>query len=318
MFEACSHGGMRRVHRSFVWVPILWTLVSLDAAMDASRPVSLKGPGDGGRVISNLRIEASGQDYGIRLESVKDVVIDQVFITGSKQSGIFLKDCEGIRIRRCTLASTGLRGVQLSSAGGNRNVAIEDCEIYGATDDGIYTGEKSGAVQQFDVFIRRNWIHHVSSNLSWPGHYHGMYIQSAEAVIEDNLITDVVDGNGISMRSSGVARGNRILRVGKAGLAYFNDHPSGPSLKLVWENNLIWEVANNLANIGGDTAPIRVLDLPPKPAPPKVEIFSGKGNRIQKGKLPLLSTQWPASAYAGLEIRADLTEPPSEADPRRP
>lgn len=280
------------------------------------KPLNLKGNSADGQIIKGRSIDAQGSDYGIRLEGVQNLTIENCFITGAKQAGVMLKGCEKIAIRRCVFAGNGLRGIQLSSTGGNRDVVIESCEIYGATDDGIFAGEKKGLVDQPGLLIRRNFIHHVSSNLSWPGHYHGMYIQSAGASIEDNLVADVVDGNGISMRSSGIARGNTIVRVGKAGLAYFNDHPSGEDRLVIWESNTIFEVGRNQANIGGDLAPLRILDSPANAPKPRVETFRGRGNRIEKNKTPAFSSQWDPESRAGLEVLSVLEMSPEEKDPR--
>jgi parallel beta-helix repeat protein len=283
----------------------------------ATSPLSIKDSSQNGKVFEGLSIDANGAEYCVRVEGASDLTFKNCFFTNCKESGIMLKNTSGIKIDRCTFAYTGKRGVQLSSTGGNQNTLIQNCEIYGATWDGIYSGDIKGSeIQQPGLVIKNNWIHHVSSSTDWAGHYHGMYLQAPDAVVEGNLVTDVYDGNGISMRSSGIVRGNRILRVGKAGIAYFNDHPSGRSLELVIENNLVWAVNLNPA-LNFISYPIYLIDPPKDAKPPRVEKFSGKNNKIAKISKAGLSDKWPSSAFSELEVLAVLEKSPDETDPTK-
>ena len=58
---------------------------------------------------------------------------------------------------------------------------------------------------------------------------HGMYIQAKDYYIADNHVTNSTDGNGISLRSTGVVENNLVEHSGKSGIAYYSDHPAGPS-----------------------------------------------------------------------------------------
>ncbi len=303
-------------------MPLLFKLFSLfllsltfSWTAEVASPLNLKGSTENGKTLKNLLIDATGADYAIRLEGVKNLTIEDCVLKNFKLSGVMLKGCESIKIKRCTIYGNGERGIQLSSTGGNQDILIQDCEIYGVMIDGIYSGDVKGQeLQQPGLVISRNYIHHVSSNDTWAGHFHGMYIQSPDAVIEDNLVTDVFDGNGISMRSSGVVRGNQIFRVGKGGIAYFNDHKSGPGQTLVIENNLVHTVSLNPKVT--KTTCLVVLD-PPKDAPsPRVETFKGKNNQVQDNNASYLSSSWNPKSFEGLEISASLKIQPKERDPR--
>lgn len=68
---------------------------------------------------------------------------------------------------------------------------------------------------------------------------------------------NAADGNGISVRSSGVVRGNTVDGTAKSGIAYYADHMHGPSNTLIIEQN-------TLRNVGRDSGrcAIDLLSIP--------------------------------------------------------
>jgi hypothetical protein len=65
---------------------------------------------------------------------------------------------------------------------------------------------------------------------------HGLYILAQDTIIQNNEIYASA-GNGISIRSSGIVRGNRIWDTRKSCIRYFSDNQTGSSNTLLIENN---------------------------------------------------------------------------------
>jgi hypothetical protein len=71
---------------------------------------------------------------------------------------------------------------------------------------------------------------------------HPIYMQSSDFFIAGNTISGLREGNGISIRSSGVVRCNNVSGTsitGRPAIRYFSDHAAGVSNELVIEHNTI-------------------------------------------------------------------------------
>ncbi len=71
---------------------------------------------------------------------------------------------------------------------------------------------------------------------------HPIYRQSSDFFIAGNTISGLREGNGISIRSSGVVRCNNVSGASiteRPAIRYFSDHAAGVSNELVIEYNTI-------------------------------------------------------------------------------
>jgi hypothetical protein len=197
--------------------------------------------------VFNQEVRIIGEEYNNAL--LENCVIENI---AYESNGILLRDVSNVHIKGCTIrgsrsANSIEFGILLSAEGATDNVIIEDCLIEDTYIDGIHAAQRSQEdppVNHTNLIIRNNIIRNVSHNMNWRGHYHGMYIQAQDFLIEGNTIYDVQDGNGISVRSSGIVRGNTVYNVGSGDpIRYYNDHMYGPSDTLIIENNICYDTA---------------------------------------------------------------------------
>ncbi len=97
----------------------------------------------------------------------------------------------------------------------------------------------------------------LAFRLDTSGKLHGIYVQAQDFLIEDNTVINATDGNGISVRSSGVVRNNTVNGTAKSGISYYADHMRGPSNQLLIEDNMISNVGQKSSRTGID-----LLEIP--------------------------------------------------------
>ncbi len=198
----------------------------------ASRPAAVAEAAP--PVIENIVL-----DRTLRLEGPRwnGAVVRNVTIRGVDGDGIFVKDVDDVRIENCTISHVTGRGIKLSVEGSSRGVQIVGNRIANTGLDGIIVGQRHAqGIDHRQLVLRDNEIAHTGL-LGSGGLTHGIYVQSSDFLIEGNRVLDARDGNGISVRSSGVVRGNVVRGTGKSGIAYYADHMRGPSDRLVIEGN---------------------------------------------------------------------------------
>lgn len=186
------------------------------------------------RIIENLVLKDT-----LRLEgsAYNNTLVRNVTISGVNGDGILLRNVSNVRIENVKINNVSGTGIKLSTEGSTSNVKIVNNTITNIGKDGILGGRRQG-VDHLGVEIVGNTI----ANAGYSGNsglLHGIYMQSSEFLLERNRIYDSTDGNGITVRSSGVVRGNYIEDSDKSGIAYFADHPAGSSDRLVIENNIV-------------------------------------------------------------------------------
>ena len=194
-------------------------------AIDAAQPgdtVSI-GPGTYHETltldISDLTLEGRRDDAGNRpLLDGRDILSDGLIGSGSNiviqglelrhytANGLMINLGRNITFRDLKLVDTGLYGVYPVQVAG---VLVEDSEVIGTRDAGIYVGQSK------DILVRRNVAH---------GNVTGIEIEnSVDAVVEDNEVYDNTGGIlvfGLPNNPSKVARGC-VVRNNKV---YDNNH----------------------------------------------------------------------------------------------
>lgn len=125
-----------------------------------SRPLGISG-------LSNVTIRGKGIDKtvlsfkgqyegaeGIRVDNCKNIVLEDFTVEDAAGDNIKVQDTDGITLRRVKAAWTGKISTENGAYGLYpvicRNVLIEECEVLGSSDAGIYVGQSK------NVIIRNN------------------------------------------------------------------------------------------------------------------------------------------------------------------
>lgn len=195
----------------------------------------------------------------LRLEGPEwnDTLVRDVVIRGAEGNGILLRGVRNVRIESSTIEDVSRSGIHLSARASTRDVRIVGNRIARTGRDGISSTQRRGrGVDHPGLVIADNVISETGL-AGEDGLYHGIYVQSTDFLITGNRVSDSRDGNGISVRSSGVVRGNVVIGTGKSGIAYYSDHMRGGSDRLVIEGNTVADVARRQYRGGID-----LLDVP--------------------------------------------------------
>jgi parallel beta-helix repeat protein len=143
---------------------------------------------------------------------------------------IALRNVSNVYIKDCTIYNIAGVGIGLRSTGSTDNVTIDNCTIYNTQLEGIHaTQRKELGIDHTNLTIKNSTIYGAQYS-------HGIYVQSTDSLIENNTVHSV-NGNGISIRSSGIVRGNQVWDTNKSCIRYYSDHYPGPSDELIIEGN---------------------------------------------------------------------------------
>ncbi len=191
---------------------------------EQTETLSLSGPAWNNTLVRNCRIHDTGSD------------------------GIFIKDVRNVVVTGCEIWNTDGEGIKTSSSGSTADVTLDGNHIHDTASQGIHSPQRSAdGIDHKNLKILNNVIENVDS--------HAIYVQSQDFLIEGNTVRGRRKSNGISVRSSGVVRCNRVegfSTEGKPGIRYYSDHQTGLSNTLIIERNL---VVND--GVGIDLYPLR-------------------------------------------------------------
>ncbi len=123
--------------------------------LDGKHNIKIKGQGIDKTVLS-FKDQKQGAE-GIRIANCTDIVLEDFSIEDAPGDNIKVTDTDGITFRRVKSAWTG----EVSAKNGAyglypvlcKNVMIEECEVMGASDAGIYVGQSE------QVIIRNNIVY---------------------------------------------------------------------------------------------------------------------------------------------------------------
>lgn len=188
------------------------------------------------RIIENVTLDSTlrltGSEWSNTL--VRNVTIENI-----DGDGVMLRDVENVRLENVTIRNVTGDGIKLSTLGSTSDVVIADSVISGIGEDGINAGQRfEEGVDHPGLQIIGNQISATGLNGGQDGLRHGIYVQSTDVEIRDNRISDSQDGNGISVRSSGIVSGNFVENSNGSGIAYFADH-MGSGGTLTIEDNTV-------------------------------------------------------------------------------
>ena len=250
------------------------------------------------RVISG---EVYRQTLTIQGPEWNDTLIQGCTIKDIAGDGIVVRDVKRLVISGCRIENVSGSGIRLSSTGSSSGVILDGNEIVSVGENGISAAQRSNnGIDHAALKVVNNKI--INSGMrSSSGLAHGIYVQTQDFLIEGNLVSGQRDGNGISVRSSGAVRCNRVegtSTVKKPGIRYFSDHHTGPSKMLLIEKN-------NIASesVGIDLAP----PVPKKDEPMSLDHVV-KGFVIRDNKVQARTTINLAPRYHTPPFSVEISE----------
>jgi len=123
--------------------------------LDGKDNVIIRGKGIEQTIIS-FKDQKDGAE-GIRVVNCKNITLENFSVEDAAGDNIKVTDTDGITIRKVKSAWTGVVNEKNGAYGLYpvlcRNVLVEDCEVLGASDAGIYVG------QSYEVIIRNNVVY---------------------------------------------------------------------------------------------------------------------------------------------------------------
>jgi hypothetical protein len=152
-------------------------------------------------------------------------------------SAIMIRNVSNVYIKDCLIHDINGDGIVLRSTGGSQNVTIDGCTIYNTARSGIIAKQRSKqGVNHTNLIIKNNIVY----NSGKTKYDHNIYVQTTDSLIENNVIHGS-SGHGISIRSSGVIRGNKIWDTRKSCIRYYSDNVAEVSSALTIENNICYQ-----------------------------------------------------------------------------
>ncbi|MCW5907252.1 MAG: right-handed parallel beta-helix repeat-containing protein [Chitinophagales bacterium] len=122
--------------------------------LDGVKNVTIKGKGKDKTILS-FKGQKDGAE-GLRI-TADGIVMEDFCVLDAKGDCIKVQDATNVTFRRMKVGWTSLHDTKNGSYGtypvGCTNVLIEDCEVYGSADAGIYVGQSK------NIIVRRNHVH---------------------------------------------------------------------------------------------------------------------------------------------------------------
>ncbi|WP_299249591.1 T9SS type A sorting domain-containing protein [uncultured Aquimarina sp.] len=202
------------------------------------------------------------------LRSCKNVLIKdcKFYNINTKKDGkiIKLEDCQETIVDNNELYNQISKGHSTAlwiGRSDSKNITLSNNYIHDVSGNGIATGGCSSC-QGENIFthdipvpglkILNNRIYNIGLSPDEQGNSpkHGMYIKAQDFLIEGNVVVNSHDGVGISVRSTGIVRGNFVKNTKLGGIGGSFMKPEGASKKLIIENNVVIQRWNSNVNYG--------------------------------------------------------------------
>jgi len=128
--------------------------LSRSLVLDGTKNITIRGKGKDKTVLS-FKDQKDGAE-GLRI-TADGVVMEDFAVLDAKGDCIKVQDANNVTFRRLRVGWTNLHDPKNGSYGtypvGSTNVLIEDCEVFGSSDAGIYVGQSK------NIIVRRNHVH---------------------------------------------------------------------------------------------------------------------------------------------------------------
>lgn len=203
------------------------------------------------KVINGVRvIENQIFTRRVAIEGAKwdGAIIRNNIFMNTKNEALDIRDTRNILIENNEFAGVKTFAILMSSlkvqTWGTDNVTIKGNHFYDTGYGAIHT-----EAPHKNIKIINNTFKNIAmdpKNLT-----HAMYLKGPDFLVEGNTI-DGVGKIGISPRSSGIIRGNRIANAGLFGIGYWaNSNDKGNGI-LIIENNVVINSSKHNIKFGGD------------------------------------------------------------------
>lgn len=178
--------------------------------------------------VENCTIKSAGNDTNYDIDKrTGDFNPDYIFCNFLSH-GIYIRNSKHIKVLNSEIMDTMGQGIRVH---GNDNtktsdITIEGCRICYTYDDGIkFSVDKDQEPAENAPFkggiIRNNVLHDIGLGMTrLPFARHGMYLKTADVLVEGNTIYNCFYGSGISLRNAGIIRNNKIFNCIYACIAY--------------------------------------------------------------------------------------------------
>ena len=189
-----------------------------------TRRVAIEGAKWDGAIIRN-NIFMNTKDEALDIRDTRNLLIENNEFAGVKNFAILLP---ALKVQKW----------------GTDNITIKGNYFHDTGYAAIHTVEPNKNVK-----IVNNTFKNIAMDPKNPTH--AMYLKGPDFLVEGNTI-DGVGKIGISLRSSGVVRGNRVANAGLFGIGYWaNSNDTGKGVIII-ENNVIVNSKKHDINFGGD------------------------------------------------------------------
>lgn len=186
-------------------------------------------------LVSSKTVDIDGSEWN-------DTLIVGCEIDGAGGDGIQIRNVRNLAIVGCTIKNVRGTGIRIRSTGSTTGVQLIGNRIVGTGENGISAAKRvKDEVDHTNLVIAGNQVRDTGKR-GKRGLYHGIYSQVSDVTIFRNRVEGDRDGNGISIRSSGLVACNAISGRSdddKPGIRYFADNYSGPSRLLIIRDNEI-------------------------------------------------------------------------------
>ena len=174
--------------------------------------------------------------YIYRRCSFQDIAID---------SAIKISGTSKVIIEKCNFNNIGANGIWVAPSNTSRKIIITGNTFRNIGGNGINTNTKSK-----DMEILDNDMDTIGTFILHPEALHGLYIQAPGSLIRGNTIRNIIrrDGNGISIRASGIIENNTVYNCTKNGITYYSDHDNSGD-DLVIRDNYCYDIEDSAVGI---------------------------------------------------------------------
>lgn len=217
--------------------------------------------------IENCHIKSAGNDTNYDIDKrTGDFNPDYIFCTFVNH-GVYIKNSKHVKIMNSEIMDTMGQGIRVHGSDNTRtsDITIEGCRICYTYDDGIkFSIDKDQEPAENAPFkggvIRNNVLHDIGLGMTrLPFARHGMYLKTADVLVEGNTIYNCFYGSGISLRNAGIIRNNKIFNCVYACIAYHTQTITEESSKTVVIEG------NECRQEFGFEIPMRHVSFPEKP-----------------------------------------------------
>lgn len=251
------------------------------------------------RVVDDLEVNGT---LTIEGPEWNDTLITNCKVTGAAGDGIEIRDVRNLAIENCEISGVGGTGIRLRSSGSTQDVWLVGNRITNVGDNGISAAKRLNDDVDHTRLVIADNIVNDSGARGKRGLTHGIYTQASDVTIFGNTVSGERDGNGISIRSSGLVACNSISGISddnKPGIRYFADNYAGPSRTLIIRDNEV-----------RDSNPAIELRRPDgwtrRRPEALVTRFVIEGNRTTSGEPVSISSFWADDERFSLTIENNL------------